>query len=230
MQFRQFSAFAATGRTIPFVGQWFALASSLVFVVLGIRHLLSPTDPEFSTMLFFNFVSILPFIIVLSTILFLVDFARKCRAGTWRDYQLSKNTVFNILFVLVVMLYPVVSILLYVSLSYLFLGVAYTCLNIIYLLPIIRSNVRSSQMQILSMIILFLSSIMLTWVALLGNDFFSYIPEAPLIEHMRPLPGLTNPLLVFINMSLLFILINCHTACRIIHGMLPKPPKRVRKH
>ncbi len=226
MQFRQLSQAAAIASVLPGVGRLASLISSGVFTVLGIQHLFQPIDYQFTTFLFFHFVSMLPMALVVSTLLFAVSSWRRKREGK-KDPSLDTLS-FAVLALGALSPMFAVAFYVYFYLSFQLLGGVYTFLSIIYLLPIFWISVKQTERYILTVLVLFLAATLLTWVALALNDFIWHFPLSGQLEHMKRLPNLGAPGMVYIQMSILFIIANGFAVYEILSYMIKEWCRRMR--
>ena len=227
MQFRQLSQAASIASVLPGFGRIASLVSSGMFLVLGIQHLFWPTDFEFSKFLFFHFLSMLPMALVVSTLLFGVSTWRRKREG-------KKDPSFDLLpFTVLVFatLIPMFAVAFYVYfyLCFHLLGAGYTFLSIIYLLPVFWISLQQTLRYVLTVLALFLAATLLTWLVLVLNYYMWQFPLLAQLEHMKQLPYLGAPDMIYIQMSLLFIIVNSFAVYEILWSMTRKWRRKMKR-
>lgn len=196
-------------------------------MALGIQHLFQPIDFEFSTFLFFHFLSMLPMALVVSTLLFGVSTWRRKREGK-KDPSLDMLPFTVLVFATLIPMFAV-AFYVYFYLSFQMLGAGYTFLSIIYLLPVFWISLKQTERYILTVLSLFLAATLLTWIVLVLNYYIWQFPLSAQLEHMKQLPDLGAPDMIYIQMSILFIITNGFAVHEILWSMTKKWRSKMRR-
>lgn len=207
---------AILGSFLPKIRRFVLLLSSGTFVFFGIQHLLNPSDSNFSTFLFFNFISVLPMTFLLTMLLYSLSLRQRVGNALHSVVWKKEDVIIALVLIPSIVLFTGVSIYVYFYLAYTMMGIDYLVLSLMNLLPVLWIEHKHSERYIVTMLIIFLTSSILTFLVLGIDSYLIGILSPNTSGATAHLPMIGDMRMVFVHMCLTCIVIHTYAVIQLL--------------